>query len=78
MCQAAVRTVADLFPASRLIERAAEAGYRLTTAGRRALTPPTTQRIAEIEAAVDQGVAFDQIATAEWDGDPCFEAVDHG
>jgi hypothetical protein len=67
--------VTDHFPASRLIERAATAGYRLTPAGRQALASPASEQIAEINAAVDRGVTFNQIATAEWDGEPCFELV---
>ncbi|WP_250029743.1 hypothetical protein [Paractinoplanes maris] len=63
------------FPASDLIERAAQAGFRMTTAGRQALAHPADDQIAEINAALDQGVTFDQFSTAEWDGEPLFEEM---
>lgn len=60
--------------AVRLIERASRAGYRLTSAGKQSLRSSSLD-LAEIERALGQGVHFDQIATAEWDGDLIFEAA---
>lgn len=63
------------FPASDLIERAAQAGFRLTAAGRETLAFPTVEQLAEMNTALDQGVTFDQFATDEWDGEPLFEEM---
>lgn len=63
------------FPASDLIERAAHAGFRLTAAGRQALAFPTADELAALNAALDQGVTFDQFATDEHDGEPLFEEI---
>lgn len=66
-------TVTDPFPASRLIERAAAAGYRLTPAGRQALARPCPEEITGIEHLLDQGALFDQIAIGDEDGELYFE-----
>ena len=67
---------ADPFPASRLIERAASAGYRLTPVGRQVLAFPSQAALDRVNEALDQGVRFDQIATSDWDGELLFEQVD--
>lgn len=67
-------TLAEHDPAclDELVTAAGEAGYVLTDAGRQALTGAALTTLAEIVSAIGQGVSWEQIATDEWDGEPCF------
>lgn len=60
---------------SQLVDRAREAGYVLTDAGRQALPGFTPEALAELTQALAQGATPDQISTDEWDGEPCFASI---
>jgi hypothetical protein len=62
-------------PLVDLVGEAGRRGYVLTAAGRQALARASVDDLTEAAAALAQGVTPDQLATEQWDGEPCFTAV---